>query len=106
MLNLVNLTPHTINVIGQDGKKLDILPSGTVARCSQEEKVIGEINGFPVTQQRFGDVVDLPEPQDGTMFIVSRLVADASRRKDLLIPGPLMRNEEGVVIGCKGFSVL
>lgn len=106
-MELINLTPHTINVVVSGGNIIDIPVSGTVARCSQSNEIVGEVNGIPVTRQVFGEVVDLPEAKEGVAYIVSRLVASVCpERKDLLIPGPLVRDDEGHPIGCKGLSVL
>lgn len=105
-MKLINLTPHIINIITPFGV-IDIPTSGTVARCSQNNEQIAVINDIPVTKQVFGEVVDLPEPKEGTFYIVSRLVAAAvPERVDLLIPGPLVRGETGQPIGCNGLSVL
>ena len=103
----VNLTPHTLNVITSDGSIQAIEPSGSVARCSQTEEVVKEVDGIVITRQTFGDVVGLPPQEEGTIFIVSRMIAAACPdRNDLMIPGPLVRDEKGVVVGCKGLSVL
>lgn len=104
--NLINLTPHMVNVVVPSGT-IDIPASGQVARCSQTSSEVCNINGIPVTKQEFGEVVGLPAPQEGTYFIVSRLVAAACPdRHDLLIPGPLVRNADGQPVGCQGLSVL
>ena len=101
---ILNLTPHMINIVW-DGGKMDIAPSGIVARCSQSEIVVGDVEGIPLTQQQFGEVVDLPSAQPGVTLVVSRLVAAACPdREDLVIPGPLVRGEDGRPIGCKGLS--
>ena len=106
MTNLVNLTPHIINIVVEGGI-VDVNPSGTIARCSQSNVAVGNINGIPVTKQCFGEIVDLPASQEGVVFIVSRLVAAAAQeRDDLVIPGPLVRNEQGQPIGCQGLSVI
>ena len=108
---LINLCPHTIDVLDECGfPALTVAPSGTVARVSQREEVVD----FPdldlpcrVTRQVFGEVVDLPEATQGVCFIVSRLVAAACpERKDLFIPGPLVRDESGNPVGCHGLSTL
>ena len=104
--NLINLTPHTINIVVPSGT-IDIPTSGTIARCSQSNEVVGEVNGISVTRQSFGEVENLPAEQEGTYYLVSRLVAAACpERHDLLIPGPLVRNEAGQPVGCQGLSVL
>lgn len=105
MAKLVNLTPHTINIKGAVSR--DIAPNGTVARCSQSNEKVAEIDGIPVTRQTFGAVEGLPTPEEGTIYIVSRLVAAACpERNDLVIPGPLVRDDQGRPIGCDGLSIL
>lgn len=111
-VRLVNLTPHSITVVGDSGETiLTIPPAGVVARCSVKKERVATIgiNNFniPVSWVTFGEVVDLPEPQDGTIYIVSRAVAEARRdRDDLLVPDDLVRDEEGRIVGCRGFSVV
>ena len=106
---LINLCPHTIDILDEAGfTALTVAPSGTVARVSQREEAV-DFPGMPcrVTRQVFGEVVDLPESQPGVVFIVSRLVAAACpNRKDLFIPGPLVRDESGNPVGCYGLSTL
>ncbi|MDD7029296.1 MAG: hypothetical protein PUI49_07115 [Prevotellaceae bacterium] len=105
-MKLINLTPHIINIVAEDGTRLrDIEMSGIIARVGQREEVIGNLDGIPVTRQVFGEVMNLPEPQEGVAFIVSRLVAVAATdRDDLFIPGPMVRNDQGQPCGCKGLS--
>ena len=65
----------------------------------------GDINGIPLTTTSFGDVIDLPAPQDGVFFIVSRLVLSACPdRNDLLVPNDLVRDDNGNIIGAKSFA--
>ena len=104
MKKIINLTPHTINVVLED-RTIEI-PSSGVARCSQTTVPVGEINGIPLTATTFGEVIDLPEPTEDTLFIVSRLIMSACpERNDLLCPNELVRDEEGKIIGCKSFAV-
>lgn len=103
---LKNCTPHSLNILVEE-EVIDLAPSGIVPRCSQSEVTAGTVAGIPITKQVFGDVVDLPEPEPEVYLVVSRLVAAACpERKDLLIPGPLVRDDEGRVIGCRGLSRL
>lgn len=107
MTQLINLTPHTLNIINSSGDVVDISTSGIIARCSQENVDVDITNGIKITKQVFGEIVDLPAEKENTSYIVSRLVASACpERKDLLIPGPLVRDEDGKVIGCNGLSIL
>jgi len=95
---IVNLTPHQIQVVGFP----PIPPSGRVARVAAELTDAGSVGGIPCQRREFGAVVDLPEPQADTFFVVSALVAAAAGgRGDLLAPGELVRDEAGAVIGCR-----
>lgn len=106
---LVNLTPHVLNVQLSEGATdisewLKLEPSGQVARVASESKQVGTVSGVSIYETKFGEVEGLPEPKEGVYFVVSRLVLQASGRKDLLSPGELVRNEAGQPIGCKGLS--
>jgi len=120
MINIKNLTPHAIRVFAADGttELVTVPPSGTVARASvsyEESGVVpiegdaeallsrDPLAGIPVYVSVMGDVEGLPEPEAGTVYIVSTLVRQAlPRRTDLLSPGELIRNEAGQPIGCRG----
>ena len=107
--SIINLTPHIINIVLPSGAIYDVPVSGQVARCSQTETHLFDLQvsgvSIPVSGQTFGEVIDLPSPQEGVFYIVSRLVASACPdRDDLLIPGPLVRNEDGQPVGCRGLG--
>lgn len=104
-IRIYNLTPHDLNVVTEDGSVLTVQKSGLIARVSQINKPDGAIGFINITKRTFGEVEDLPEPVDSVFYIVSSLVASAAKgRDDLFVPGPLVRNKEGNVIGCKGLS--
>ena len=103
---VVNGTPHALNIVQSNGTTLTVAPSGIVPRCSSTEELVGTIGLIEVTRQTLGHVQGLPDPIPGTYFIVSRLVASATKREDLLVPGSLIRDDQGKVIGCKGLSRL
>nr|WP_278861503.1 hypothetical protein [Catenibacterium mitsuokai] len=104
---LVNMTPHNLDIIQTDGNTLTVAPSGIVPRCSSSEEIDGTIGDLiQITRQTLGEVEGLPDPVPGAFYIVSRLVASAANRPDLLVPGPLVRDDQGRVIGCNGLSRL
>ena len=110
MNKIINLTPHSVNVIGDDNSvAITIEASGNVARCSQTIDIVDTINvnniAIPVSSSSYGEVVDLPASQDGVYYIVSRLVMSACpNRQDLLVPNDLVRDEAGRVIGCRSLA--
>ena len=109
MTKLVNLTPHTVNIISGDGSALAVPNCGTIARCVETQTELPSINvdgaEVSIVTTTYGDVSGLPEPEEGTYYIVSLLVAQAVKgRNDLLSPGLTIRDEAGQVIGCKALT--
>ena len=107
MGKLINLTPHDL-IIFKDGSKTIIPASGKVARVSSVDTPRGDIDGIPVVARGFGDVVDLPAPQDGVIYIVSVMVlsALAGKRDDVVAPDTgagAVRDDSGRIVGVKGF---
>lgn len=107
-MNFVNLTPHAITIRKTDGSDEVIPPSGKVARVDEmPNKIEREVNGIPVLgKSKFGDVIELPEPQDGFSYIVSGMVAERVSRIDVFSPatGPkddAVRNEKGHVVAVR-----
>jgi len=105
-MKIVNLTPHRIDFCTADGSPLmSVEPSGTIARVSVKTETIGEIAGIPVTKSVYSDVVDLPAPQEETVYVVSSLVAQRCvDRDDVFIPNESVRDSEGKIIGCKSLG--
>jgi hypothetical protein len=97
---LINLTPHPINLPGR------ILPSEGVARVSVALSDAGAIDGIPLVRGVHGPVTGLPEPQAGTIFVVSALVRAAlPQRFDLASPANLTRDTEGRITGCEALEI-
>ena len=106
-VEVINLTPHDVSFIGDDGSTIiTVRPSGQLARVSAQTVRTGVfINGIPVTRTMYGEVEGLPEPKDGTVYIVSSLVAQrCPERDDVFIPNESVRNSEGNIIGCRSFG--
>lgn len=104
MTKIINLTPHMISYFSNTGAGQSFPPSGTVARVSTIEESLPDIDGIETIQQGYGPVIGLPEPQPDTYYIVSALVRVAvPDRADILVPAHHVRNEQGLVIGCRAF---
>lgn len=104
MTKLVNLTPHEINIVGE--QSMTIPPSGQVARVAETTEIVSSVDGIPIIHKTFGKVEGLPEPQPDTIYIVSLLVAQAVEREDVLTIGETVRNDKGQVIGAKSLAVV
>lgn len=95
--SFINLTPHS--VVLNDGT---VYPkSGTVARVSQS---FSSPDDDGVATQNYGATTDLPEPQEGVMYIVSLVVLTAveKHRNDCVAPGSgapgVVRDEKGQIV--------
>lgn len=116
-VDVVNLTPHEIDIIVDD-VTIVIPPSGTVARVNGRTSVCdwfqgtlddGETICIPLTNTSYneGDVINLPNPADRKIYIVSALTAQHCRnlgRSDLFIPTGAVRDSNGKIIGCRSLG--
>lgn len=104
-VNIINLTPHAINIISEEGTKT-IEPSGKLARVQTELHYTGSRHGIEFFCSIFGDIEGLPEEKDNHIFIVSGMVLSAiigaTTRDDVFAPADLVMDNEGKIIGCKG----
>lgn len=99
---IINLTPHPLSF--NDGRVLEA--SGTIARVSSSYTSFDKDG---ICQQTFGDIQGLPEPLEGTMYVVSAMVlaaAKASGRNDVVAPATghpeCVRNEAGQIVSVPG----
>ena len=102
-LHLVNLTPHAI-VIDNGTDVITVAPSGTVARVTTSLTDLGD----GLFTRTWGDVVDLPAPQDNTIFIVSAMVAGrVADRTDVASPATdvAKRDDNGRIVSVPGLIV-
>ena len=77
-MKIINLTPHDFTLCNDTGEIIRIIePTKPTARVSSVVRIVGEIDDIPITETTFGAVEDLPEPQEGTIYIVSLLVQQA-----------------------------
>jgi len=118
---IINLTPHDVVVVDKEEKTLATFPrSEKPARCVVSNEIVayddnGDDRGtlFPFFKTVFGAVENLPPSDDVNgiftkrYYIVSRIVAEAAEgRDDLLVPTVIVRDKDGRVIGCMGFSLI
>lgn len=103
-MEIKNMTPHEIAVQTATGMKS--IPSSGCIRVSSQSHSIGEIDGIQVSQTTYGKVTDLPEQEDGVIYIVSSIVCQAApERNDLYIVNETIRDDSGRIIGCKSIAV-
>lgn len=114
--------PHTgFTGVGKTQREIrydivaEIPPTGKVARATQVDETVGEleVNGHPVPliTSRYGEPVDLPEPEEETYYIVSILTAQAAkaagrRTDDLLVSSDPVRDAQGKIVGVMKFAIV
>jgi len=111
MEKIINLTPHTVRIVSENGQVVIAeYPSEGVARVTSQFEKVGELAGIPVMKTTYGETADLPAPTEGTIYIVSMVVANANiDRRDLIMPNTapamVVRDEAGQIFGVKSFAV-
>jgi hypothetical protein len=98
----VNLTKHIINEVISGTQ---IQPSGIEARVDTTTTQVSEHCGVPITQTTMSSVIKgLPDPVEGTIYIVPAQVLNASTREDLVATGNPVR-ENGKITGCRSLRM-
>lgn len=100
---ILNLTPHVVSMHLGDTIR-HIPPSGNVVRLNSHCQPCGDCDGIPVVICKEGEPKGLPEPVDGTIYIVSSMVAKKVKRLDVLCPDTseagVIRDGKGYIVGC------
>lgn len=109
MATIINLTPHRVNIVDEEGNVVKTFESAGVARAAQKDVEIGTLEGIPIIETTFGEPIDLPEHSQGTYYIVSALTAKAAslsgrNTRDLLLTAKTVRNGDGQIIGCQALA--
>lgn len=121
---LRNFTPHPLHIVSEgcpdvieaderDGYLVVTIPSEVASpkeapRVEVVEETTSHVNcdwgSVRLIGTSNGEVVRLPDPIEGTLFIVSKITLDGSDRKDLICVYDTVRNAKGWVMGCRKFS--
>ena len=117
-MEIVNMTPHTLNIKRADGTFLDV-PAPTeaeiaanpdlLARCQEYRNAVAVVDGIELYETSYGAPSPLPPVREGTIFVVSSLYLSGLRaagldRPDVYVPGKGIRGVGGEMVGCIGLS--
>jgi len=102
-----------VNLIGHD---ITISGHATLPKCDNpcyvetQQMIIGKLAGVPIVKTEFMKIMNLPDPEDGTYYIVSRIAMDyvPFKREDVFCvdTGPTaIRDENGQVIAVTQLSI-
>jgi hypothetical protein len=105
-MNFINLTPHEISLANQAGEIVLTVPSTGNCRVATTQRIVGDVDGFPINKTTYGAVEGLPEPELDTVYVVSILVAQqVPERSDVVAPdtGATCVRENGQIKAVRGF---
>lgn len=96
-MKLINLTPHALRIrVNTENKTAEpdptdivLAPSDVAARVSVQTVQVADVDGIPVVKSLYGDIVNLPDPVDGVVYVASMLVAQKAAldgRTDVVSP--------------------
>lgn len=113
-MNYKNLTAREITVMSKNGDVLMRLrPEPRSATVDIIEHIIECFGDVPVVNYIYRNVMHLPEPEEGTVYIVQYAVLKAlnNSRQDVVAPdtspsGVMKDNRSGKVIGVYQFQKL
>ena len=102
-----------VNLIGHD---ITISGHATLPKCDNpcrvetQQMIIGKLAGVPIAKTEFMKIMNLPDPEDGTYYIVSRIAMDyvPFKREDVFCvdTGPTaIRDENGQVLAVTQLSI-
>lgn len=103
---IINLTPHDVNIYIDEDTMLVLPKCEYPARCTTSNVYLGEIDGVPIYHVVYEDVINLPDPMLGTIYVVSAIVAQAVKnRDDVFAPdtgATALRNSNGQIHAVRG----
>lgn len=108
----VNLTPHTVRLLNQQEQVQWVLPPcERPARATPHRQTVTAVSGVQILgrESEPRTVRNLPEPEQGTVYIVSRMVRDAlyqlgQERPDVMVPTLYTYDSSGAIYGCRGLG--
>lgn len=108
---IINLTPHALTFLDDANNVVLTVPSSGIARAAQTRVHVADVDiggvSLSVHHSTYGAVEGLPEMQDGVIYVVSALTAQACPdRSDVFITDDPVRDEAGRIIGCRGIAHL
>lgn len=101
-MKYINLTKHEIHELISG---LVLKPSSNPILVRTSTKVTRMHAGAPIMHTKVSSIRGLPEPLEGTIYIVPALALNCipKDRTDVVAPGSVKKDISGKVLGCIGF---
>ena len=106
-MEILNLTPHPVNIINGEGVMNATFPvAGPAPRLAELVESLPAVDGLPVNKVSYSEeITNLPAPHQGVLLIVSRITAAAvTGREDILFPHGEVRDENGRILGVQALG--
>lgn len=109
-MTIKNLTPHAVNIIQDDGSYKTFESVG-IARADQTYEEVFVAEGIIFVKSSYGAPINLPDPEEGVLLIVSKQTIEAAvgvgrTINDLVVPVDIVRNDKGQILGCRKLSFI
>ena len=106
MTTILNTTPHSVSLLNSNNEVVRVFEKSNISiRLSVKTEVGEPVGDIPTTKTVFGEPEGLPNFNKDTFYIVSQLVKSACPdRTDLLVPAEVVRDQSGVIIGCRSLG--
>jgi hypothetical protein len=115
IIQFINLTSHPIHLVGDNGAVLTFATSGTIARVNiirtnkqlRTQIAAGIFVEMTVQEVEHAELLNLPEPTEGVIYLVSSYVAQYTKRPDVMCPNTdntCVKDGIGRVTGVKSFQ--
>jgi hypothetical protein len=108
-INLINLTPHPVNIFNKENQLVETLKSQGSLRLNEISTPTKELNSIPVDERYlFCDEENLPIVKSNTIYVVSLpfLMGFNGKRSDFVAPdtgSSCVRDDNGNILGIKKF---
>ena len=108
-MSIVNCTPHAIVLFSGDEVVNTFEPSGITVRLLESDKPSEDVYGVHCVERTYCSLAGLPDPVDGTFYLVSIVVLGAAKalgRTDCISPDTgagCVRSPDGKILGTRGF---
>lgn len=112
-MRIINATPHPLDIHARHRDDVVVLPTSAwsprIEEANTEVKTVVDGVEINVCEALIWKMDTLPAEQAGVFYVVSRPYAMANGllprpRRDLLVPGPAVRDANGRQTGCYGLS--
>lgn len=107
-IKLVNTSPHEICFFQNGERKFVLNCTQAPSRCRRLHSTLGTYQGVDLDINEYENLLNLPAPEPGTIYIASKIVALAAAlegRDDVIYPDNIVTDPDTKqIVGCTSFA--